>query len=71
MIKVSRINKVDRFWVNEDQIEFMEETPDTILTMVSGKKYAVAESAEEIIRLITRFRRGVLAARDEDGELVM
>ena len=45
MIKVTRINKVDTFWVNENLIEFMEETPDTILSMVSGKKYAVAEKS--------------------------
>lgn len=52
MIKVTRINKKETFWVNENKIEFMEETPDTILSLESGRKIAVAESAEEIIRLI-------------------
>lgn len=67
MIKLTRINKVDTFWVNENQIEYMEETPDTILTMVSGRKYAVAESAEDITQAIIRLRRATVAARDEDG----
>ena len=70
MIKVTRINKVDRFWVNEEQIEFMEETPDTILTMVSGKKYAVAETADEIANMIMRVRRAVIITRDDEGEIV-
>ncbi len=70
MIKVTRINKIDQFWINENQIEYMEETPDTILTMVSGRKYAVAETAEEITKKIIRVKRAVLMTRDEDGELV-
>ncbi|SHH83662.1 flagellar protein FlbD [Sporobacter termitidis DSM 10068] len=70
MIKLTRINKVEKFWVNENQIEFMEETPDTILSMVTGKKIAVAESAEEIAELIRRVQRAVLVTRAENGEVV-
>jgi flagellar protein FlbD len=69
MIKVTRINKVEKFWINENQIEYLEETPDTILTMVSGRKYAVAETANEISDLIIRVRRAVLISRNEDGEI--
>ena len=71
MIKMTRINRVEKFWVNENQIEFMEETPDTILTMVTGKKIAVAESAEEIAEMILRVQRAVLVSRDDDGEMVI
>lgn len=71
MIKVTRINKVEKFWVNENLIEFMEETPDTILSMVSGKKYAVAETAEEIAQKIIRVQRAAVVSRDEDGEMVI
>ena len=49
MILVKRINKVDQFYVNEDMIEFIEETPDTIISLNTGKKIAVMESAIEII----------------------
>jgi uncharacterized protein YlzI (FlbEa/FlbD family) len=48
----------------------MEETPDTILTMISGRKYAVAETAEEIQAMIIRVKKAVLITRDEDGEIV-
>lgn len=71
MIQVTRINRVDKFWVNENLIEFMEETPDTILWMVSGKKYAVAETAEEISQKIIRVQRAAVLSRDENGEMVI
>ena len=52
MILVTRINKVSQFYVNEDMIEFIEETPDTILTLNTGKKIAVMESAIEVVEKI-------------------
>ena len=59
MIKVTRINKIDEFWVNEDLIEFIEETPDTILSLESGKKVPVAESAEKIVNMIIEKKREI------------
>ena len=59
MIKVTRINKVQTFWINEDKLEFMEETPDTILSFESGRKIAVAESADEILHLIRDNKRNI------------
>jgi flagellar protein FlbD len=70
MIKVTRINKVEKFWINEHQIEYLEETPDTILTMVSGRKYAVAETADEIQKMIIEVKRAAFILRDEDGKIV-
>lgn len=70
MIKVTRINMQEKFWVNENLIEFMEETPDTILSMTSGRKVPVAETAEEIVRLITQVRYPVVISRDESGEVI-
>jgi len=70
MIKVTRINQADKFWVNENLIEIMEETPDTILSMMSGRKINVAESAEEIVRSISDAHRTILIARDELNEAV-
>ena len=52
MILVTRINKVSQFYVNEDMIEFIEETPDTILTLNTGKKIAVMESAIDIVEKV-------------------
>jgi len=70
MIQVTRINKYDKFWVNERLIEFMEETPDTILSMMSGRKVPVAETAEEVVRLIRKVRYPILTSMDEFGEII-
>ncbi len=59
MIKVSRLNKTETFWVNEDKIEFIEVTPDTILTLEGGKKVPVAESAEDVVNMIIQRKRDI------------
>ena len=59
MIKVSRLNKIETFWVNEDKIEFIEETPDTILTLEGGKKVPIAEAAEDVVNMITQRKRDI------------
>ena len=52
MILVTRINKVDQFYINENLIEFIEETPDTIISLNTGGKVAVMESAIEVVEKI-------------------
>ena len=52
MILVTRINKVTQFYMNEDMIEIIEETPDTIVTLNTGTKVAVMESAIEVVEKI-------------------
>ena len=49
MIFVTRINKTDQFYVNEDMIEFIEETPDTVLSLNTGKRIIVMETAVEVV----------------------
>lgn len=56
MIKLTRLNKTE-IYVNPHQIEFIEETPDTIIKMFSEKKLIVRESAEEVIEKIIAYRR--------------
>ena len=52
MILVTRINKVDQLYLNEDLIEFIEETPDTMIALNTGKKLAVMETAMEVVERI-------------------
>ena len=52
MILLTRINKVTQFYLNEDLIEFIEETPDTMISLNTGKKIAVMESPIEVIEKI-------------------
>lgn len=56
MIKVTRFNGSE-FWINPHQIEFIEETPDTVIKMFSEKKIVVREKAAEVIASIMEYRR--------------
>ncbi|MDR0649664.1 MAG: flagellar FlbD family protein [Synergistaceae bacterium] len=56
MIELTRI-KGEKFALNSDQIEMMEQTPDTVVTMLNGHKYLVRETIGEIIDKIEYFRR--------------
>jgi flagellar protein FlbD len=55
VIHLTRLNREDMI-VNADLIEFIERTPDTILTLTTGKKLMVRESPDEIIELVLQFR---------------
>ncbi len=56
MIHTTKLNNDDVI-VNADMIELIETTPDTMLTLVTGKKIMVRESAIEIVRRILEYRR--------------
>lgn len=58
MIRVHRLNDQE-FLINCELIEFVEETPNTVISMVSGRKIVVAETSEEIQRLIIEHKRKV------------
>ncbi|MGI6707460.1 MAG: flagellar FlbD family protein [Clostridia bacterium] len=58
MIKVTRLNN-EEFYINPHLIECIEETPDTVIRMTTGKKFIVAETAEEINEAIFAYYRKI------------
>lgn len=60
MIEVTKINGV-KVLVNLDLIELVEETPDTVLTLTTGKKIIVKESRQEIKNLVILYRKDIFA----------
>ncbi len=56
MIKVTKLNQ-SVLYVNADLIEFIEETPDTVLTLTTGVRLVVEERAQEIIERVVAYRR--------------
>ena len=60
MIRLTRINHVP-IMLNSDLIEHLEITPDTVITLTTGQKLMVLESAEEVVARITDFRRKIFA----------
>ena len=49
------------FALNPDLVERADSTPDTVITLVDGTKYVVAESLAELVALIRQYRAGVVA----------
>ncbi|MBI4890486.1 MAG: flagellar FlbD family protein [Acidobacteria bacterium] len=61
MIRLTRINHTS-FYLNSDLIEFVEATPDTVISLVHGGKVMTLESAEEVVERIVEFRKRILPA---------
>jgi flagellar protein FlbD len=61
MILLTRLNNRPLV-VNSDLIKFIENTPDTVITLVSGEKIVVLESVAEVLEEIVSFRRRIVSA---------
>jgi flagellar protein FlbD len=61
------------FTLNADLIERIDSTPDTVITLVDGKKYVVAQTAHEVREAVLAYRSrifadsGLLGSADEEG----
>jgi flagellar protein FlbD len=60
MIRLTRLNNRPLV-VNSDLIKFIENAPDTVITLVTGEKIVVLESAQEVISRIVEYRRWLRA----------
>lgn len=56
MIQVTKLSG-SQYFVNAETIDFVETTPDTVLTLSSGKKLIVKERPEEIIEKIIAYKQ--------------
>lgn len=61
MIWLTRLNGHE-FVLNADLIEQVESIPDTVITMIDGRKHMVSESAYEVVDRVIRFRNSILEA---------
>ena len=62
MIDLTRLNGVN-FTVNCDLIESIEETPDTVVTLTTGKKLIVKESRQEVKNFVLSYKRKIYIER--------
>ena len=58
MIKVSRLNGRE-FVVNAELIQFLEATPDTVITLTNHEKIVVREAVDEIVKRIVDYNRSI------------
>ena len=54
MIKLTRLDGTE-IVLNAHLIEYVEATPDTVITMTTGRKYIVKENVDEVIRKAEKF----------------
>jgi len=59
MIQLTRLNNTPLL-VNSDLIKFVEQSPDTVITLINGEKILVRENADSVLQRIVQFRRAVL-----------
>ncbi len=60
MIRLTRLNHIPLI-LNSDLIEHIDMTPDTVVTLTSGQKFMVLESADEIVDKVIVFRQKLLS----------
>ena len=56
MIDVTKMNG-SKVTVNTDLIETVEEMPDTVITLTTGKKFIIKESRQEVKNLVILYKR--------------
>ena len=62
MIAVHRLtHPTDDLYLNPDQVQMIEGTPDTVVTLTNGSKFVIAERPEEVAGLIRSWRASILA----------
>lgn len=59
MIIVTKINDSE-IVINPELIEIMQETPDTTITLTTGRKLIVKESVDDIIDKIKIYKQSLL-----------
>ena len=55
MVELTRMNG-EKLTVNADLIEIIEEIPDTVITLTTGKKLFVKESRQKVKNLVVLYR---------------
>ncbi|MCR5797212.1 flagellar FlbD family protein [Eubacterium xylanophilum] len=60
MIELTRMNG-QVFSLNCDLIETVDETPDTVISLTTGKKLVVMESRQEITDMIIEYKNRIFS----------
>lgn len=55
MIFLTKMNN-EVVLLNNDLIETIEETPDTVVTLTTGKKFIIKETSKEVLQKVLEFK---------------
>jgi flagellar protein FlbD len=67
MIQLTRLNNQPLI-VNADLIQFVENKPDTVLTLVTGEKVVIRESSDVVLEKVIAFRKLLLADLNQQAQ---
>ena len=62
MIRLTRLNN-RQLVVNSELIKFIENAPDTVITLITGEKIVVLETVDEVMSRIVDYRRKLRGPR--------
>lgn len=65
MIEVTKLNG-QTYYLNPHQIESVELTPDTTISMLSGKRLVVKDPYEVLLKRIIDYRKQIGAFKNEE-----
>ncbi len=58
MVKLMGLNQKE-FILNSEHIEKIEEVPETLITLVNGKKYIVLDTSEQVINKVIKYKNKI------------
>ncbi len=64
MIQLTRLNNA-RLALNSDLIKYVEEAPDTVITLLNGEKLVVRETTGQVIDRVLQFRRAIVSGTQD------
>ena len=59
MIEITKLNG-QKVLINPSLIEMVEETPDTVISLTTGRKIIVKESRQQIKSLVKSYKREIM-----------
>lgn len=65
MINVTRMNGTE-LTINAELIELIEEVPDTVIALTTGKKIIVKESRQKIVNLVKLYKHEILCGNSNN-----
>jgi len=66
MIKLTGLDGKD-IYVNAEMIETVQETPDTIVTLNTGKKLIVLNDAEDIVQKVVEYKHKIFGISSDES----
>ena len=63
MISVTRMNG-NELTINAELIETIEEVPDTVISLTTGKKIIVKESRQKVVNLVKLYKNEIICGNN-------